>query len=185
MEEELLIIIVVVVIDAYKPPDSTGFEFMALTDWLRLLPASTPVCTKVVGGRVWTGISLSVSTIVHSHCKSSTSPPHLLQQKLTFPARVLCKHYIHTIQHASLFLRKDSRHTVQQTSQFLRKYYNNNNFTDFFTNTTTTTSATSSSQSLLCRWLFSLFLFFLVLSHLPYLFPKASQSSTNSTECAF
>jgi hypothetical protein len=32
MEEELLIIIIVVVIDAYKPPDSTGFEFMALTD---------------------------------------------------------------------------------------------------------------------------------------------------------
>lgn len=64
---------------------------------------------------------------MHSHCQSSTSPPPLLQQKFTFPAQVLCKHYIHTIQHASLFLRKDSRHTVQQTSQFLRKYYYNNN----------------------------------------------------------
>jgi hypothetical protein len=29
MEEELLIIII---IDAYKPPDSTGFTSMALTD---------------------------------------------------------------------------------------------------------------------------------------------------------
>lgn len=79
MEEELLIIIVVVVIDAYKPPDSIGFEFMALTDWLRLLPASTPVCTKVVGGRVWTGISLSVSTIVkapHPHATSSDRSSH-------------------------------------------------------------------------------------------------------------
>lgn len=79
MEEELLIIIIVVVIDAYKPPDSTGFKFMALTDWLRLLPASTPVCTKVVGGRVWTGISLSVSTIVkapHPHPTSSNRSSH-------------------------------------------------------------------------------------------------------------
>jgi hypothetical protein len=33
MEEELLIIIIIIIIiDAYKPPDSTGFKSMALTD---------------------------------------------------------------------------------------------------------------------------------------------------------
>jgi hypothetical protein len=32
MEEELLIIIIIIIIDAYKPPDSTGFKPMALTN---------------------------------------------------------------------------------------------------------------------------------------------------------
>jgi hypothetical protein len=185
MEEELLIIIVVVVIDAYKPPDSTGFKFMALTDRLRLLPASKPVCTKVVGGRMWTGISLSVSTIVHSHCKAPH--PHATSSNRSSHSR-------HKFFANTRYIQFNTLHYFFAKTLGIQF----NKLHNFFANTTTTIILPISLQILqqqpqqqvllslssvdVC---FLFFFFFLVLSHLPYLFPKASQSSTNSTECAF
>ncbi len=157
--------------------------------WLWLLPASKPICTKVVGGRVWTGISLSVSTIVHSQCQSCTSPPSPFSNRSSHSRHKFFANttYIHTIQHASLFLRKDSRHTVQQTSQFLRKDYNNNN--NNLTIPLQILQQQPQQQVLLSLSsvdvsFFSLFFFFGFIAS-AFLFPKASQSSTNSVECAF